>query len=242
MFRMVLVDDDRMFLNEVKKEIEKILAGEGAKARILIYDSMRKFWNDREEGNLQKYDLYLLDVEMPEGSGLELAEKIREADEEAVLVFLSNYERFALDGYRVEARNYFLKTAWKEELGKWLPEFYRKWKRGREQIYWHDYNGERCVIPVRDIIMLEYDSLNHLLKIHTGEEAFSERKALKGILEELDSEDFVRVRKGCAVHLRYMEKLVEDEIFLKNGKNIRLSRNYKKVFLERYRGYLRRKM
>lgn len=245
MFQLALIDDDRIFLTEVKKEIEKILAGEGAAARVAAYASPREFWDDSKEGNLQKYDLYLLDVEMPEGGGLALAEKIREADEDAALVFLTNYERFALDGFRVEARNYFLKTDWKEGMGRWLPKFYRKWKEGREGVdrgYWYDYDGIQCRIPIRDIEVLEYDTWNHQLIIHARGEVFRERKSLKNILVELDSEDFVQVRKGGAVHLAHIEKTAGDEIVLKSGHRVPISRNYKKAFLERYQQYMGRKM
>lgn len=243
MFQVVLVDDNLIFLTEAKAEIEKILEGEDVQVK--MYDSPRGFREDLGKGSFKTCGLYLLDLEMPEISGLALAEIIRETDEDAVLVFLTNHERFALDGYRVEARRYFLKTDWKAELGEWLPDFYRKWKKNRREAdpgYWYDYDGIQCRIPVRDISALEYDNWNHQVLIDTGGEVFRERKSLKNLLEELDSEDFVQVRKGCAVHLGHVKKLAGDEIFLRNGHAVRLSRNYKKDFLERYKQYIGRKV
>ncbi|MFV0364732.1 MAG: response regulator, partial [Suipraeoptans sp.] len=41
-----------------------------------------------------RYDLYLLDIEMPEKSGISLARKIRELDTKALLVFLTSYTKY----------------------------------------------------------------------------------------------------------------------------------------------------
>ena len=55
------------------------------------------------------YDVIFLDVEMPEMDGMKAAEKIREMDEEVILIFITNMAKYAIRGYQVQALDYVLK-------------------------------------------------------------------------------------------------------------------------------------
>lgn len=55
------------------------------------------------------YDVIFLDVEMPQMDGMKAAEKIRETDEEVILIFITNMAKYAIRGYEVQALDYVLK-------------------------------------------------------------------------------------------------------------------------------------
>ncbi len=46
---------------------------------------------------------------MPQMSGMELAEKIRETDQDVILIFCTNLQQFALNGYSVGALGFIVK-------------------------------------------------------------------------------------------------------------------------------------
>lgn len=52
-----------------------------------------------EKGN-PFYDLYLLDIQLGQMTGMELAEKIREKDDHAVILFATNYKRRSVRHFR----------------------------------------------------------------------------------------------------------------------------------------------
>ena len=56
-----------------------------------------------------RYDVIFLDVEMPQMDGMKAAEKIRETDEEVILIFITNMAKYAIRGYEVQALDYVLK-------------------------------------------------------------------------------------------------------------------------------------
>jgi len=56
-----------------------------------------------------RFDLLLLDIEMPNLDGMKAAEKIRERDKEAVIVFITNLARYAIKGYEVDALDFIIK-------------------------------------------------------------------------------------------------------------------------------------
>ena len=55
------------------------------------------------------FDIIILDIEMGGVNGLEVAERIRRSDENAMLIFLTGHSEFAIDGYTVNAYRYMLK-------------------------------------------------------------------------------------------------------------------------------------
>ena len=50
------------------------------------------------------YDVIFLDVEMPQMDGMKAAEKIRETDEEVILIFITNMAKYAIRGYEVHGQ------------------------------------------------------------------------------------------------------------------------------------------
>ena len=66
----------------------------------------------------KRFDLYLLDLWLPDGEGLELARLIRDFDPETPIVFFSAaaYETDRLDAFRAGAQAYLIKPAAPSEL------------------------------------------------------------------------------------------------------------------------------
>ena len=54
-------------------------------------------------------DIVILDIEMPGMNGMEAAEKIRQADEDVVLMFITNMIQYAIRGYSVGALDFVMK-------------------------------------------------------------------------------------------------------------------------------------
>lgn len=61
-------------------------------------------------------DVVFADVEMPTINGVELARKIRDRDESIQIVFVTAYEKYAIEAFRVNAVNYILKPISEEDL------------------------------------------------------------------------------------------------------------------------------
>jgi len=55
------------------------------------------------------FDLYILDIMMPQINGIQLGMQLREEGYEGKIIYLTSSEDFAIDSYRVKAFNYILK-------------------------------------------------------------------------------------------------------------------------------------
>lgn len=63
-----------------------------------------------------KVDLAVLDIEMPEMNGIELGKRLREIQPDIVIIYITGYENYALDAFKVYAAAYILKPFDAEEI------------------------------------------------------------------------------------------------------------------------------
>lgn len=54
-------------------------------------------------------DLIFLDIRIPDLAGMDVAKKIREVDQNVMIIFVTNLTQYAIEGYSVEAFDYILK-------------------------------------------------------------------------------------------------------------------------------------
>ena len=61
-------------------------------------------------------DIVLLDIEMPKMNGITLAVKIKELCPDISIIFLTGYQQYALDAFRIHASGYIMKPIEKQNL------------------------------------------------------------------------------------------------------------------------------
>ena len=107
--RILLVDDDR----QNSEFLLKFLEVEGY--AVTYAENGRKGW---EAFSAAKPDLVLLDVNMPEMNGFELARLIREHDHDVLIFFLTDRTEKAdrLKGFSLQGNDYIPKPFYPEEL------------------------------------------------------------------------------------------------------------------------------
>lgn len=119
MFRAVLIDDEKLALELLSirlTECGKVkIVGEFTKASKIL-DKIKNL----------KPDVVFLDIEMPGISGIELAMKISEIDDEIEIVFVTAYDHYALDAFRVNAIDYILKPVTLEAINKTVDKLIKR--------------------------------------------------------------------------------------------------------------------
>ena len=104
MLQIGIVDDDRDSRQRLKQELSAYAERGKIEYELAEYDSAIAFL-DAGKGD---YDMLFLDIDIPEMSGMELAEKIRKTDREVVIIFCTNHQQFALNGYSVGALGFMV--------------------------------------------------------------------------------------------------------------------------------------
>ncbi len=105
------------------------------------------------------FDLYILDVVMPELTGIQLAKKIRERGERAEILFLTCSREYAVDAFSVHALGYLIKPVEKKSFDEELLRAIRKLTSKKEDEFTVKTKSGMRRIDLRELVMIE--SFNH---------------------------------------------------------------------------------
>lgn len=112
---VLLVDDEELQLLRLQNEVKKVLGGQW---EYLAFTNPVEALAAAAEKSV---DVAFLDIEMPVISGIGLAKKLKERNPQVNVIFVTAYQDYALDAYRLHASGYVTKPVTegkvREELG-----------------------------------------------------------------------------------------------------------------------------
>ena len=179
--------------------------------------------------------LVLLDIQMPGMNGMEVARKIRETDENVVLVFITNMAQYAIEGYSVNALDFVLKPVNYDIFSLKLSRAISRVKmRKDEEIVLPLPNGMKR-ISVSKIYYV--DIQNRILQYHTSEGDFKVRGTLQAAEEELCKYHFVKCNHWYLVNLKYVTE-IQNNFVTVAGHVLEISRRNKNTFMNAVTNYI----
>ena len=101
--KVLLVDDEQLQLIRITNAAKKALP-EGSE--FFCYTNPVLAY---EENLTNKFDIAFLDIEMPQINGIQLAKKLKKVNPLVNVIFVSAYDEYALDAYRIHASGYIMK-------------------------------------------------------------------------------------------------------------------------------------
>lgn len=203
---------------------------------VKTYFKAEDLLEDVEEKRIH-FDLYLLDIYI-EGSmsGIELAEKLRSLDKDAVLCFVSTSNDFYREAYDLYAVQYLLKPLQREEVIQLLERVSGSLVRDREQKLSFKWKGETGMISYGKILYIS--SRGHTLSIYCKDGTVQE---CTGKLDELEhkicSNAFCRCHQSFLVNLYHVGSLNGRELTIFDSR-IPISRRYYEQVKKRYQEIL----
>lgn len=101
--RILLVDDEELQLLRLTEAVKKNLSADN---EFLSYSNPVFAWENNKETPV---DIAFLDVEMPVLNGLMLAKKLKSVNPQVNVIFVTAYNEYALDAYKLHASGYVTK-------------------------------------------------------------------------------------------------------------------------------------
>jgi two-component system nitrogen regulation response regulator NtrX len=135
--RHVLVVDDEV---NIGRSLQLILEGEGY--RVTVCDSVSRFHAARQNS---RADLYLLDLRLPDGNGIEVLRTIREAEDHTPVVMISGHGtiRDAVDATRQGAFDFLEKPLSRERVLVVTKNAIDRFDLQRENQHYKEIVGDR---------------------------------------------------------------------------------------------------
>jgi two-component system LytT family response regulator len=188
-------------------------------------------------------DLVFLDVQMPDGTGFDLLDKIPEISFK--IIFVSAFDRFALTAFKFSAIDYLLKPVNAEDLVKALAKIEKAddYQPAKIKVLLGNRSGvEKIVLPsldelifvrIDEIVRCESDNNYTYFFLENGDRILVSR-TLKDYEELLEPMGFFRIHKSSIINMRFLKKYKKGEggtVTLEDGTQLEVSRRRKDDFL-----------
>ena len=232
MFHIAICEDECIFSNAHCEVCHNILENLKVEHQISIFASSTDFITAFITQQ-QRFDMILLDIVMDGVNGLELARRIRQKDEDVAIIFITAYDRFAVDGYDVKALRYIMKPVDIQLLEDLIRSVYKD-RFLKKVLIIKSGENYKC-IPIKEIICLEIAGRHVEITLTNGVERYSGK--LSDILNELQKGQFIQCHQAFAVNIKNIREISRRSAIAVNGKEIPVSRTYwnniKNAFLKK---------
>ncbi|MBR1740687.1 MAG: response regulator transcription factor [Lachnospiraceae bacterium] len=132
MIKIAICDDDTEELKHIQDMIDMWTSSHGCTIHAYPFEKAEALINQVIIDN--RYDLYILDILMPEMNGIELGSKLRTvetAGHDTPIIYLTSSPEFAVESYEVRAFFYLLKPVAYDKFDKILTNAVRQVEKNK---------------------------------------------------------------------------------------------------------------
>lgn len=202
--RVFIVDDEQPAREELAFMLGEIsgieLIGEAASGM----DAVKK-------AKELKPEVMFLDIQLPDLTGLQVAELLNEFDFTIQIVFLTAYDHFAIEAFRLRAFHYLLKPYDLEDLTAVFDRYSNQLKES--QLTSGQTKSKLAIETEKGILYLSPGEIYFIEKqgreaiIHTKTEKIKALFTLNELFEKLERFSFFRTHKSYLVNLEHIKEL-----------------------------------
>lgn len=240
MLRIAICDDNKVFANNmlqaVKNEFERYI---NESIEVEPYISSELMY---QHHLIKPFDVIFLDIDMPELNGFQVAAKIT-SSKNCYIIFVTSHPELVYDSFYFRPLNFITKdntNTFNDRLHRVIEQLFNEIKQNTTILLENKDIG-RIIITMKNIYYIK--SFKHYIIYYCeGIDPIKIRSNIGETEKYLFEYDFIRIHKSYLVNLRHVFNLDKnkDEIILKNGTRLPMSKNFKKKVDEGLTKYLRR--
>lgn len=231
MIKIAIIDDDVTYIQLLESHIMRYQVDYSTDIQLSTFTNGLNFMMEYQP----IYDILFIDIRLRGVNGLEIAASIRKQDPAVIIVFATNMEQFAINGYEVNAFDYLVKpidyALFQIRLSFAIQA--SKNSHAQELLFLQDNVAYRE--NVNEIIYIEVE--DHWLTVHAKNKTYRMLETLKNIEGKLDGTHFIRCSKRILVNLGYITRIRGNCITLYGGTEIDTSRTKRKEILDAFMKY-----
>lgn len=221
--RIAVVDDELVWREKIKNYLKKI---------VKKYDVVNVFVSGKDFlEKSEKFDIVFMDVEMKEMGGLETTQIYKEKYPGAVVAMLTTHDEMCSQGYMVDAFRYISKTDMYKGIQEALYSL-QKVLRNNKTIEINILSKGKYQVDINNIIYVETCGRNTLVHMRGRNCICTE--SMKDMCDKLEKESFFKCHQSFLVNIDDVADYDKEDVFLKNGESIMLSKRQRKAFEEAF--------
>lgn len=228
MINILICDDSEYWLSNNEKLVQECINN-------IVDYTIHKFTDPKyiKQDLFRSIDIAILDIELQNETGLELAEKILRANEDISIIFVTGYDTFTKEAYSICADGYLTKPVNKVILEKLLRKAitYRLGLDKQQAVIEFYSDRNKVIIKQKNIMYIE--RVGRKVIIFAMQKKYDTIKTLSELEKELES-FFVKVNQGTIVNMYEITNIENAHVYLANGTSFKLTRGCMKHVKEKY--------
>lgn len=231
--KVVICDDDKYFVEQIVKYLKQYANKFSQSFLVKKFYHADDFLNYIENNDV---DILFLDLIFRNEriNGIDIAKEVRKINHKTKIVFLTTEERYAIQGYAVEASGYFVKPISYNDFQQQLNLLLSELKKVSVLVDKTDKGY--VVLDVSEVMYVETE--NRKTSIHTLTDKYISMKTMKEQEKIFCEKRFSRCHSSYIVNFQYIKTIKGLDIILKNGERISMSKYKRKKVMDDFLEYL----
>lgn len=238
MLRFIICEDNKDFQQRLHNIVNKVMMPYNFEYKVHTFTQ----YNNKVEEIIKlenEQKVYILDIELEEISGLEIASEIRENDLDSIIIFVTCHNECRNDIFysRLLALDYIPKDKlWSSRFEETIDYVVKA--LNKQRVLSFDFNHNSYRIPFDSILYIEKVQDNQKSIIHTEDGKKYEIMSTILELSKKLGKGFFQSHKSCIVNLDKIAEVdyIENIITFKNGVSAYLLSNRKRKQMRQYVG------
>ena len=206
--KIAIVDDEKIYREEIGSKILNICDRLNQNVELRIFSDGESLINSTF---LLEMEVVLLDIEMPEIDGFNLAKLIKSMNRDIIIVFVSNSPNKVFSSLKFSPFRFIRKSEMAEEMDELIESITVAYKEKYKAICLETKN-ETLKIEINQIVYFEV--LGHEVFCHTINQEISIKGSLNDIVKRMSKYGFIKTHNSYLVNMDYIYSIEKSNVKL----------------------------
>jgi len=181
----------------------------------------------------EHFDILFLDINLPDANGWVLAKELKQSFKKIFIILISVVGTYIFDS--------FDRSSWFIVKPISVKRTHQILDHVTNELFPNNIKFENGIeiYEINPAVIIYAEVTHNNTIIHTLTKKYKIRMSLTDFILKTNQLYFVKTHKSFVINIRFYKSLSNNDIILKNGTYIPLSRNMRKQFLEELREYAR---
>lgn len=225
MLKVIICDDNEVFLKYISKKIHEIAMNNNLNVNIKTYLSGKSMLFDLED-HIHSVDILFIDVLMDDMTGIDVSKKMREYGSNAQIIFITSVKSHVFEALDVMPLHYLIKSEIDDRvIESILMKAVTLSNKYKKSMFLYKVGHSKKTIKCEDIVFFEIN--NRVVTMHCSdktEEVFY--STMDNLENGLDKSEFIRIHRSYIVNITKVASINSKNVICRDGTILPVGRKY----------------
>ena len=224
----VICDDDRLYASQFIEQLKVLESQYDELFNCVYYDHYENFMESLRNKECDKADIYFLDIEFGEVYGMDVAKIITRMNRNAGIVYITNYEEYAIKAFVCRPLGFIRKKHDAEDIKVTMDKII-SYMNDKNVLYTFKNNRNTLVLNLSTVLYIEMS--NHDMNIYMTDDCLVVRDKISRVEKELAAKGFVKINRSSLVNMEHIVNIKDDEVIIDNGTKLYITGNKQEMII-----------